>query len=145
MKKIFGIILIVAALAMGTATYSFAGVTAMQEPKQIAEGQYMLEMIVTASSTGFVETATAIDGLIYEVETDPGATAPTDEYDLTLTHVVTGLDIMGGNLADRSATLPQRADPLDSKTQPSYGKYNLNVTNNLVNGAQFTVRIFYFR
>ena len=56
MKKIFGIILIVAALAMGTATYSFAGVTAMQDVTQIAEGQYMLEMIVTASSTGFVSS-----------------------------------------------------------------------------------------
>ena len=38
--------------------------------------------------------------------TNPGATAPTADYDLTLLDT-DGLDVLGGNGADRSATLTQ--------------------------------------
>jgi hypothetical protein len=42
---------------------------------------------------------------LYSVTTDPGTSAPTADYDITL--VVSGEDIAGGLLADRSASATQ--------------------------------------
>jgi len=42
---------------------------------------------------------------LYNVTTDPGSSAPTAAYDITL--VIAGEDIAGGLLADRSATATQ--------------------------------------
>jgi len=83
----------------------------------------------------------AVDGLVYQVETDPGGTAPTADYDLTLTSG--GLDIMGGSLADRSNTLTQRAFPATG-SQATRGSLTLTVANQSVASATFSVRIYYF-
>ena len=45
------------------------------------------------------------------METDPGATAPTTLYDITLVNA-NGRDVMGGALADRSATVTEDTMPL---------------------------------
>lgn len=42
---------------------------------------------------------------LYSVTTDPGTSAPTDDYDITL--VVSGEDVSGGLLADRSTSATQ--------------------------------------
>jgi hypothetical protein len=42
---------------------------------------------------------------LYTVTTDPGSSAPTDLYDITL--VVNGEDVAGGLLADRSTSATQ--------------------------------------
>jgi hypothetical protein len=42
---------------------------------------------------------------LYSVTTDPGTSAPTDNYDITL--VVSGEDVSGGLLADRSTSATQ--------------------------------------
>ena len=42
---------------------------------------------------------------LYSVTTDPGSSAPTDNYDITL--VASGEDIAGGLLADRSTSATQ--------------------------------------
>jgi hypothetical protein len=145
MKKLIVNTILVAALVLIASSYSFAAVTAAQKVYALAEGQYMLEMVCTANSLGAVTTSVAIDGLVYLVETQPSATiAPTNLYDLTLVNE-NSLDIMGGNLANRSDTLTQRASPLNYQAQSVKGKLILNVTGNVVAPAQFTVRIFYFR
>ena len=136
--------ILVAALVLLVSSYSFAAVTATEKVITMAEGQYCLEMVVTATSIGTNVTDTAIDGLVYMVETDPLSPAPTNVYDLTLTNE-SGLDIMGGNLANRLTATTERASPLNYQAQSIKGKLTLNVTGNTQNGAKFIVRIFYFR
>jgi len=63
----------------------------------------------TATST---ENTGFIKGMyLYLVETDPGSTAPTTLYDITLVDL-NSLDVMGGTLANRSATVTENAMPL---------------------------------
>jgi hypothetical protein len=52
-----------------------------------------------------------ISGLILRGETNPGTTAPTALYDVTLTDASTE-DVFGGELADRSATVTESETPL---------------------------------
>lgn len=149
MGKYLRVTSLLAAIILLFTTYSFAASSVSQTVYQIAEGQYMLEMAVTAHTNGAVSntaTAIAIDGLVYLVETVPssGATAPTNLYDLTLLNA-DGLDIMGGNLANRSSTLVQRASPLNYQAQSVMGKLTLTTSGDSVDGAKFKVRIFYFR
>ncbi len=58
-------------------------------------------------------TDTDITGWILLVETDPGSTAPDDNYDITLKNV-NGRDIMGGSLTDRDTSNTEAALPLQN-------------------------------
>jgi hypothetical protein len=55
------------------------------------------------SSAGKTITQEIKGYYLYSVETDPGSTAPQDDYDITLTDA-NGLDIAGGLLANRDTT-----------------------------------------
>jgi hypothetical protein len=80
-----------------------------------------------------------IKGFIAQIITDPGATAPTALYDIALYHPsAADLDILGGALADRSATITEvKAPVLSGATLPVYvnGDYTMKWTNNAVNSA----------
>lgn len=86
-----------------------------------------------------------IDGYVFLVTTNPGAVAPTEGYDVTLTDT-DGMDIMGGELADRSASASEQAVP---KINDAYisryvsGTITLNITNNSALGAKGKVSIFF--
>lgn len=125
----------------------FAAVTATQKVEAvIVDDLYVYELDVTGT-TGTVQTTYNVNGYIYLVETDPGTPAPDDNYDLTLTNA-NGADIMGGSIANRSATATQRSFPLvgtSSAVVPNKGKLTLNVTNNSASGARFKVRIYYMK
>jgi hypothetical protein len=112
----------------------------------VADGMYMLELAVETDTTGVMsdyETEN-INGIIYLIETDPGTPAPTAAYDLTLLND-NGIDVMGGNLANRSATLTERASPLRYQAQPVKGKLTLTLANNSEINAAFKVRIWFFK
>lgn len=105
----------------------------------------VIELSVTAKADGTVSDIVIpvnIDGLLYEVETDPGSTAPQDNYDLTLTSG--GLDVMGGVLANRDTANTEREKPA-SGTVAINGNLTLTTTGNNVNAALFVVRIYYFQ
>lgn len=105
----------------------------------------VIELSVTAKSDGTVSDIVIpvnIDGLLYEVETDPGSTAPQDNYDLTLTSG--GLDVMDGILANRDTANTEREKPA-SGTVAIKGNLTLTTTGNNVNAALFVVRIYYFQ
>ena len=90
------------------------------------------------SGTNIRET----DGFsIISVVTDPGATAPTDNYDITITNAA-GLDLMNGQCANRDTANTEScaADPV-----PLSGATTLNITNNSVNSATITIYIFLTR
>ena len=102
----------------------------------------------TTTSTAITE---AIAGLcIYEVITNPGATKPTDNYDIVLNDA-DGVDMMGGTLADRDETNSERAVPLLMTTKLGTevpgcslvnGAMTLVITNQNVPSATGTVKIF---
>jgi hypothetical protein len=85
-------------------------------------------------------------GWVCQVVTDPGSTAPTANYDITLTDG-SGIDIMGGELADRSATATERAVPkIDTVfgCTPVRDEITMNLTNNSVNSATGIVNVIIF-
>lgn len=109
-----------------------------------------------ADDATFPSTATnaaitaAIEGMyIVEVRTNPGATAPQAAYDIVLNDT-DGIDVMGGSLADRSATASERAIPM-LVTGGTYGStlidgaLTLVITNNNVNSAIVVVKVFLTR
>lgn len=102
----------------------------------------------TATTT---DITAAIQGMcIYEVITNPGATKPTDNYDIVLNDA-DGVDMMGGTLADRDETNSERAVPLLMTTKLGIevpgcslvnGAMTLVITNQNVHSATGTVKVF---
>lgn len=105
---------------------------------------------ITISCTGdsaagtFPDTATkVIKGWILVAETNPGSTGPTDDYDIVL-NTDSGVDVMGGAMANRDIANTERAVPALSGWVDST-KLTQVVTNASVNSATFTNTIWYWR
>lgn len=85
-----------------------------------------------------------INGFILNVDTNPGSPGPSDGvYDITLIDSISGVDVMGGELSNRSATANES---VFAKRGNGYGAvYTTAVTitpiNNSVNDAVFDVYI----
>lgn len=67
---------------------------------------------------------------LYRVITDPGATSPTDDYDIVINDAY-GYDIMEGALANRDEANTETVEV----TIPVYGQLTAVFTNNSVNSA----------
>ena len=109
----------------------------------------------SADDASFPSTATSaantaeIEGhYIIEVRTNPGTVAPQALYDIVLNDT-DGIDIMGGTLANRSATVSERAIP--ALATGIYGgtaidgALTLVITGNNVNSAVTVVKVFLTR
>ena len=102
------ILLFVAAFLLLTSTAMAAGSCAWTNGAAVGFGDDKKEIELTCTGDGTI-TAFSITPkdygvrgfYLYSVTTDPGTSAPTAAYDITL--VVNGEDIAGGLLADRSA------------------------------------------
>ncbi len=91
-----------------------------------------------------VASASDIFGFVVLVLTNPGATAPTAEYDLTITDEE-GCDILGEEGANRSATVTEQVIPaIGSGFGPRFvnSKLTLNLSNNSVDSANGTVLVY---
>jgi len=141
MKRIYLSLIILLALvapclimAAGTATQSYTQVYSSEG----TTGLSTLTFAWTSDATGDVTstTSTAITDQIvgkYVVMavTSPDTTAPTAAYDITITDAY-GADIMGGKLADRSATASEQVVPYIGAlygSRPIGGALTLNITN----------------
>lgn len=85
-----------------------------------------------------------IFGFIVRVVTNPGATAPTADYDITITDE-DDVDVLGGEGADRSASASEQVIPmLGSSYGPCYvnSKLTFNLSNNSENSAVGEVVIY---
>ena len=85
-----------------------------------------------------------VDGYVFMVVTDPGATAPQALYDITLLDS-DGIDVMGGELANLSATATEQAVPKIGAvygTRFVRGPLTLTISNNNVNTALGEVIIY---
>ena len=120
MKKLYCAIMIILVFAV-CAWGEGSSVTQTYSPVYSAEGNTNMATLTLAwtsdSVTGAVSatTSTAVTDLIAGkyivlVVTDPGATAPTDDYDITITDA-NGVDVMGGALANRDTANTEQTMP----------------------------------
>lgn len=150
MKKIIAAILCL--ILFGGPAYG-AG-TCTESVSTYNDGDWMITFTCTGDATNgtFPATTTSfrgqdINGYVYMVITDPGTTAPTDDYDITLTDS-NGIDIMGGELLNRDETNTEQAIPKIDVVYGSRrvnGALTLNISNNSVTAAQVVVKIFGYR
>ncbi len=93
-----------------------------------------------------VQTDWAINGFLMLVETDPGSTAPTDNYDVYLKDGA-GVDVMGGSAENRDTANSEITQPLINGNYsglPVVGTLTLSISGNSVNSATGKVSIFYY-
>jgi hypothetical protein len=114
-------------------------------PMKNPEGKVYGERIVTDwtadDSNGSVPNLVipGMTGIISSVITNPGATAPTDNYDIYLYHPSdSSLDVLGDALANRDTATSEVKGPSYSGSNFNVavsGNYTLAVSNNSVNSA----------
>jgi hypothetical protein len=93
------------------------------------------------------DLAVKISGKLLALETTPGATAPTDLYDITLTDS-DGHDVLEGVGANRSATTTEKAAVVFSGTSvhppvSAEDTLTFKLSGNSVNSATGTAKIYY--
>jgi len=136
------------AVAVGTCTQAYA----LIPTSNISTITYTCT--ASADDASFPSTATstditaAIKGMyIIEARTNPG-TAPTAAYDIVINDA-DGIDLMGGTMADRSATVSQRSIPALSTGvyggTAVDGVLTLAISGNSNNSAVVVVKVFLTR
>lgn len=99
-----------------------------------------------ASDASVPDTSIELKGYVLKVITNPGSTAPTDNYDIDLGDPAdAALDALAGGLANRDTANTEQAFPvLTNGVVPVFlsGTYTLGVSNNAVNSATGDI-IFY--
>jgi hypothetical protein len=89
----------------------------------------------------------AIEGRLLALVTNPGATAPTDNYDLTIEDQH-GHDVLEGVGANRSTSATQKVPVVYSGTAvhpvvDEADTLTLKIANNAVNSAEIVVELYY--
>lgn len=85
---------------------------------------------------------------LYQVITDPGSTAPTDNWDYTITDA-NGVDVLGGTGANRHTTTTQMNFPLITTgvyyTPPVVDTWTVNISGNSVASATLVIKMIFIR
>lgn len=152
---VFAFLVSFAAIAFGAASTGSCtqAVSYTQNPTMVvlewtctadaSDGSFPATIALTSAS------AAAVEGLsIFEVRTKPGTTQPTTLYDITINDAY-GVDLMGGVLADRSATAGERAlAKLNTSVYggvPLLGTETVTITHNSVTSAIIYMKWFCHR
>ena len=152
MKKMKSIIFkVLVAFALMCPAPAFAAGSVTQSLAHVSSGIFMLTFSWTGDAVNGTVPATtsasAIDGFVFMVATNPGSTAPTDNYGITLTDS-DGIDISGGELADRDTANSEDA-PMESDSNVLQngrfvaGHLILTITGQSVVSATGTVTVYY--
>lgn len=115
-------------------TSTIASRVPLKDYQQSRVGERITINWVADSSDGSVPDLTIPDirGMVTIIQTNPGSTAPTDNYDLQLVPSTdTGLDILGGALSNRDTSSSEAVYP----GVVLNGTYILKLSNNSVNSA----------
>lgn len=121
-------------------------------PLGVADPRPYLEIITitwTADSAAATVPSTDIPGMVYgvlqRIVTNPGATAPTDNYDITITDS-DGFDVLGGVGANRDTTTTEEAEILMvSMPRIVANTLTFNLSGNSVNSALGTCKLYVLR
>jgi hypothetical protein len=149
MKKIIILILIVLMAAGGMGGAFAASSAVIAAPDNLSKDKVKLVVTWTASEVdgSFVSVTIPFysGSYITHVVTDPGSTAPTDNYDITLTDTY-GVDVMGGELTNRDTSNSEQVVPkidtvFGSRMVEAQG-LTLAITGNIVNSATGTIAIY---
>ncbi|HOD75263.1 MAG TPA: hypothetical protein PKJ17_04505 [Syntrophorhabdaceae bacterium] len=148
MKKLilFAIILLILAPVMamgaGTATYTIT------QPDQKTA---IVAIAVTDDTAGTTLSLTGLEGyFLCSMETNPGTTAPTDDYDIVI-NTAGGADLLGGAGANRDTANTEIAYPTVDSTSGQKGCVPINSTlsfalsGNSVSSATVAVKLFLMR
>ncbi len=87
------------------------------------------------------------DVILLEIETNPGATAPTDNYDISLNDA-DGVDVMHTSGANRDTSTSEIAAIVYATSLHPHvqgGNYSIAIANQSVNDAVGTIEIRYIR
>lgn len=148
MKKFFSALLF-ACLLMPLQAWAAGTVT--EEWLSLGDQDHVLKLTCTADASDgsfpSYETRRAIDGWVYLMTTDPGSTAPTDDYDITISDLQ-GVDISGGTLADRDTATSEQVIPKIFNfyiSRRTYGPVTVAITNNSVNSASVVICVYFTR
>ena len=142
MKKIKALILTILFVLCTSLTYAASTGTAVWSvDRTTVPGIVIYKAVCTEAATAsspatYNASDYEINGIIIKVETDPGSTAPTANYDIVLNDEL-GADVMEGELANRSATATQFVRTAVSVAGP----LTPVVSNQAVNSATFTIYI----
>jgi hypothetical protein len=79
-----------------------------------------------AAGTASLVTSRGYYGRVLALVTDPGATAPAADYDITVTDAE-GYDVMQGTGANRHTTNTETAVP--TTDSPAFGPLTINISN----------------
>lgn len=94
----------------------------------------------TNGTTGTIAVQSFLRGsVLWQILTDPGATAPTDNYDVYLK--ISGADLLGAAGENRDTTTSEYAYPAD-KSPIVDGNITFQLSGNSVNNAVGTVTIY---
>jgi hypothetical protein len=142
MRKLLLALLIVLALVSNVFAVGTATVTGFDTMRVVGQPTRVILTITwtddTAGTTLAVNPATyGITGwYLYSAETDPGATAPTALYDITLVDA-NAVDIAGGTLMNRSATVTELVNVGSASHgfPVIRGNFTFTLSGNAVNNA----------
>jgi hypothetical protein len=104
-----------------------------------------------ASNGSVPDTSIAMHGYIVKAVTNPGSTAPTSNYDITLGDPDdSALDVLGGALGNRHTSTTEQVYPLIAgapgtvTAQPVFvsGTHTLAIANNSVNSATGAIHFY---
>lgn len=103
-----------------------AGTVTVEESKFAGVCKIKWSWTSTASGVADLITVGSYYGEVLSLVTNPDATAPTDDYDITITDV-DGYDVMQGAGANRDTANTETAVPTAKSV--AFGKLTLNVSN----------------
>jgi len=137
------------AFSVGTGTY-----TTSYNPDQATNYKHkVLTVSITDDTAGTTVALAETDVLGYwlcAMETNPGSTAPTDDYDIVI-NTAGGADLLGGAGANRDTANTEIAYPtVDSTTGqkgcvPINSALSLVLSGNSVNNATVAIKLFLTR
>lgn len=120
-----------------------AGTVSITDARTGTVGRIVATCTADAADGSFPDTALPpFSGRLIALVTNPGATAPTDNYDVTLVDG-DGLDRLGGVGANRDTTTSERV-AISGAPACAFGEtLTLNIDNNSVNSAIVVVTLIY--
>ncbi len=150
MKKVF---ILAAIMIIWAGTVFGAGTTTLTSVTPYANGWTKALVTFTADAADHTSPTLAISGFggqwLCQIVTNPGSTAPTDNYDIYLKY--DGADLLGGAGENRDTSNTEIAYPIVDSVSgqracvPVPGTLTLSIENNSVNSATGTIEIHFKR